>query len=638
MSLERLDYVSPKITFYYKGNHRHSSKFGGILSIIMALLVFCLVIYYFCSVLLYSNSTSSFYRKFENDVGYYPLKPSYLSHYIFIYENQSNSHSKFDFQSIRIILINNHELYDLNPNILETTEHWLYDYYEIENTSQDVQNMQNAVYIKYYYNPLNKKYYSRNDTNNFKYPYLKHGTSNSNNIHYGVVIETCNNNSITKEIFGECKSEKEINEYIFSNNKIHFKILDNQVDLSNLKNPIQTLFYELTSIISNNDENYYICNIYYHPLLFRSRQNYFTGKMDEINTFSIDKANINYSRKKTNISKNIILKYTFSIQNLIDVYERKYENFMIVLPRVGGLIEIIYYVLYYINFLYNRYILVSDTQELYLGKDGFEFFQKQSKNFKNRSGLISKKRLFNSRKSYNSKHSFESQNNQKLFTYNSGFASPLKLNVVKSRMNENDVLKKKSDSKDFGDFSNAPLIVLKNNKELLLHTKNKNYIESNVSENKNGINNIRSRNNTIEQNIHNEKTVSLVKKRHKKFMNSLNASVVQKINNTTINKKVNNKVAGKYENGISICDIFTSENYPMLEYFNLKKKGLMDQNFFSKQIKLTNYLYFFFSCKRHYCNVKILEKFHKKLMSEEYLYHSHILLYVIYKTVFQDSE
>ena len=619
MSLERLDYISPKITLYYKGNRRHSSKFGGVLTIIMTLMVFGLVIYYFSSVLLYRNLTSFFYRKFENDVGYYPLKPSYLSHYIFIYESQSNSHSKFDFQSIRIILINNHELYDSNPNILETTEHWLYDYYEIENTSQDNQNMQNAVYIKYYYNPLDKKYYSRNDTKNFKYPYLKHGISNPNNINFGTIIETCNNNSITKEIFGECKSEKEINEYIFSNNKIHFKILDNQVELSNLKNPIQTLFYELTSNVNNDEDNYYICNIYYHPLIFRTYQNYFTGKMNEINTFSIDKANIYYSLKKSNNLKNIILKYTFSIQNLMDVYERKYETFMNVLPKVGGFIQIMYYVLYCINFLYDNYILVSDTQELYLGKDGFEFFQKQNKNIKSKKNLIAKQQLFKLRQSNISKIPYENQNNQKLFTYNNRFASPLKLNLLKRRMDKNDFFQKQSDYKDFEDVSNSPLFILNNNKEILSHVNNNNYIDDNIIDD-------------------NKKTVSLVKKRPKNFFNSLNTSVVKKIDTTSIHKEDNNKVAGCFENGISICDIFTSENYPMLEYFNLKKKGVMDKNFFSKKIKLKNYLYYFFSCKRHYCNIKILEKFHKKLLSEEYLYHSHILLYVIYKKVFHDNE
>ena len=636
MSLATLDYISPKITFYYKGYHSHNSKFGGLLTIIMIILVIVIVIYYFFTVVLYRNLTSIFYRKYENDVGYYPLKPSYLSHYIYIYENRSNFHSKLDSRFIRIILIENHELYDSNPNILESTEHWLYDQYEIENTSQNFQNMQNAIYIKYYYNPLNKRYYSLNDTNNFKYPYLEHGSSNPNNTHYGTVIETCNNNSITKEIFGECKSEKEINKYIITHNKIHIKILDNQIDLSNFKNPIQPLFYELTSNIVNDKDDYYICNINYNPLSFKTHQNYFTGKMNEVNTFSVDKSNIYYSQSKKKSSKNIILKYTFSIQNLIDIYERKYDNFMDILPRVGGLIEIIYHVFYYFNILYNRYILASDTQELYLGKDGLVFFQKQNKIFKKRKRLISKQRLFNQCRSQNSKISVENQNQ---FTCNNGFASPLKLNILKNRMNENDIPKRKSDSKDFDDFSNLPLFALKNSKKMFNHTNNKNYVEDNDIGGKNDISNIKLKNNTIDQNINNIKTVSFVKKkRNKKFLNSLNSSVVKKIK-TSVDNKNNYKAARSLQNGISFCDIFTSGNYPMLEYFNLNKKGkVMDQNFFSKKIRLIDYLYYLFSLKRHYCNIKILEKFHKKLMSEEYLYHSHILLYVIYKKVFMINE
>ena len=638
MSLEMLDCISPKITFYYKGRHRHNSQFGGILTIIMVIIVFSVVVYYFSSLLLYINSTSFFYKKYENDVGYYPLKPSYLSHYIYIYENQSNYLSKFDFKSIRIMLIDDHELYDSNPNILEKTEHWLYDQYEIENTSQDIQNMQNSIFIKYYYNPLHKKYYSRNDSINFKYPYLKHGMSNPNNTNYGTIIEKCSNISITKVIFGECNNEKEINKYLFNHNKIKLKISDNQIDLSNLKNPIQSLFYELnTNINIDDEEDYYIYNIYYHPLLFKTHQYLLIGKINEVHTFGIDKTNIYFSHKK-NKSKNILLKYTFSIQNLIDVYERKYENLLDILPKVGGFIEIIYYIFYYVNFLYNRYILVLNTQELYLQKDAFDFFRKQKKIFKKRKRIILKQHLFNSRKSYNTKLSFENQKNKKnTIINNNEFITPLKLNIFKSKINKKDILKKRSGTKDFEDFSSLPLFTLKNNQKMSSFANN-NFIEDIVC-GKNDKNNIIIRNDSIERNVIDKKTVSLInKKSPKKYFNSLNTSVVKKIQ-TTVNKKENNKTEKIKENRISFCDIFTSENYPMLEYFNLNKKGItMDQCFFSKEIKLKNYLYYFFSFKRHISNIKVLEKFHTKLLSEEYLYHSHILLYVIYKKVFKDNE
>ena len=64
MSLKDLDYLSPKIALFYYGRRRHSTIFGGILTIIMILICFVYIIYLFLEVYLHASSTIQYYRHF----------------------------------------------------------------------------------------------------------------------------------------------------------------------------------------------------------------------------------------------------------------------------------------------------------------------------------------------------------------------------------------------------------------------------------------------------------------------------------------------------------------------------------------------------------------------------------------------
>ena len=46
MFLKQLDFISPKVTFYYQGYLHHSSVLSGILSVISIIFIFILVLYY----------------------------------------------------------------------------------------------------------------------------------------------------------------------------------------------------------------------------------------------------------------------------------------------------------------------------------------------------------------------------------------------------------------------------------------------------------------------------------------------------------------------------------------------------------------------------------------------------------------
>ena len=89
MSVQSIDFISPKITFYYKEKHRHSSVFGGILTLIMVLVLLGLAIYYFWIVFSHNKLTPFFYKKYIYDIGCYSFNSTYLSHFIWMYRSKT---------------------------------------------------------------------------------------------------------------------------------------------------------------------------------------------------------------------------------------------------------------------------------------------------------------------------------------------------------------------------------------------------------------------------------------------------------------------------------------------------------------------------------------------------------------------
>ena len=69
MFLKKLDYLSPNISFYYKGNLFHSSIGAGILSIITVIIVINLGIYFSFDLINRENPNTFFYNKFIQDTG-----------------------------------------------------------------------------------------------------------------------------------------------------------------------------------------------------------------------------------------------------------------------------------------------------------------------------------------------------------------------------------------------------------------------------------------------------------------------------------------------------------------------------------------------------------------------------------------
>ena len=126
MFVKKFDFLSPKITLYYKGSFSHSSILSGILSIISIIVIFSLSIYFSLDLIERKNPDSYYLNRFVEDAGEFPINSSSLFHYILIEDSDEDNYESFDFRSFRIIGFNTYFNYYIENRTLENLDHWLY--------------------------------------------------------------------------------------------------------------------------------------------------------------------------------------------------------------------------------------------------------------------------------------------------------------------------------------------------------------------------------------------------------------------------------------------------------------------------------------------------------------------------------
>ena len=195
----------------------------------------------------------------------------------------------------------------------------------------------------------------------FSWPHLEHGIAQRNNIYLTTIIQKCSNYSVINSLFGQCSSQKEIDEYLNKYFGIYLYFTDIQVDPTNYTNPLQKYLKVINTEIGTPQtfaENY----IHFSPAVIRTQIGSLFGKTNIINSFYFD---VN-RKEKGNINEKyyIIAKYYHLMQNNVQIYERKYNNIFDIFPKIGGAVQFIIYVFYWLNYVYNKYIIVYDTSSL----------------------------------------------------------------------------------------------------------------------------------------------------------------------------------------------------------------------------------------------------------------------------------
>ena len=189
MFIKNFDYLSPKITFYYKGYLSHSSIISGLFSIIAVILIFIIAVYFSLDMFQRINPNAYFFNTFIEDAGEFQVNQSSLFHFSSIakYEKGEVLNETFDFTLFNIVGSQLYVSYYLKEEVKKKYfPHWLYGYCDKKVHTKDLDDLitydffEQSACIKKYYNPNNQQYYEIGEPG-FIFPSIEHGTFNDLN-------------------------------------------------------------------------------------------------------------------------------------------------------------------------------------------------------------------------------------------------------------------------------------------------------------------------------------------------------------------------------------------------------------------------------------------------------------------------
>ena len=612
--LNDFDFLSPSITLYHYGKNKHSSKVGGVLTLIG--ICFCIAYTTYLCYEIFSHDTLSLlhYKKYEYEAGKYILDKDGIFHFIQLYNKKEEGHyGKYNSKLLRAFLSSQINTYPTNKKSIENNFHWVYDLCENnedginQSLFDNIDNLTNGACIKYYYDNNTKKYYNKTEKE-FVYPFIEHGNSRRDNTVLGILIEKCSNDSILNNILGPCGTQEEIDNYFKENIAFYFYFIDNQVDPTDVYTPIKKYLNCITSSLSNT--LYPVHNINFSPLLVKTDLNLLIKNPKSEYSFIFDSNQ--KDSKPNNKNSQILAEVSFWMQNNFIVYERNYKKIIDAFPTIGGIIEIVYYILYIINYFYNKYKIILHTKNLFLkihkGKElNFEENDISKENFvqkfKNmiiddkmkfkKISTFSKKNLWNNidLKSYNNKIkndqnvNFEQINNKESFNNNNQF---IKYRVFSFRLSENNKSIEKSNIiDDSRNELNKTKGILKNTNNNITDAKENNYSHS--------IN--------------------------------LNVNKCSCQGSTTKAKNIvfNDDNENRYNKFTQDIKLYMSERKKTI------KCPYRKISFIENEFSFYTFIFSFCCSKTKKNGIYIFDHFRKKLLSEEHLYRAHIYLYLFEK-------
>ena len=590
--MKTIDFLSPPITLFHLERRTHTSRIGGILVIIMFCVYIAYISYLLFHLINHNKITSIFHKKFEFEAGYYSFNSSSIFHFIQIFSpNNGGYFDKFDSKYIRAYTTFIQT--DITESNLELYDHWVFDscLNNIDNKDldpslfQNVDNFTNAVCIKHYYSSAEKKYYLLGQEG-FIWPHLEHGIAHRNNIYLTTYIQKCHNNSKMNEIFGNCPPQEEIDNYVKKYSFIYLYFTDTQIDPTNYKLPIQQYLQTITTIIGN-EKTYIESFIHFSPLKLKTNEGSLFGDSYENKSFCFD-----YNRKgsaENDRNYFILTKYYHLMQNNVQIYERRYYNIFDLLSEIGGVVQSIFYLFFWVNYIYNRYIIAYDTNSLF-------FTVKYNNDKKQNSKKINKSKLKKSIKKF---VSLQNINKTKIQFYKNN-----KLDIVKK---ENNLLLGSNFTPNYI-YPLSSLQISNANPKKVNNPKNRSYNEENSS--------------------------SLVLKEN-------SSVIIKRSNNSKENSllhinKLDNKVMRTYTGFIKKEQIekfwMTKKSLARIDHKQIEFEKILEKQKIKsfKNITFFNFIKnILFDNKKG--NNNFLIKFRKHLLSEEHLFKSHVKIVLLEK-------
>jgi hypothetical protein len=312
------------------------------------------------------------------------------------------------------------------------------------------------------------------------------------------------------------------------------------------------------------------------------------------------------------------------MENTAQIYERRYYNIIDLLSQIGGLIQALHYTFFWLNYLYNKFIIASDTNKLF-------FHVKESKDYIN--WLEQKKEIKKNIQTKTEKIRLFSKTNKEINKI--GVVNNKNENIIDNKDDNNKNLK----SKFFiNELIKNNLKHEQNSLSLISHNNNRNFL--------NNINKLSSNeSNSYIKEIQEKSNSSLFLKDSSK--NNLINNQINIFNNNRLNiipkdgdKKYS--VFSIFENKQDIC---ASPQYKAMKKFRISQrsvqkidhqKSICENLIKEDRMKLTKHLTFLLFIKS-LCISKFkgitdfITLYRKNLLSEEHFFKSHIKMSLIEK-------
>ena len=365
MIFKKFDFLSPHINLYYKGHNTHNSIFSGILTIMAYIIIFIFSVYYSQDFFKKRSPIAYFYNRYVDDIGNYPLNATSMFHFIqLISSGSENIPKEADLSSITIF--GYEESIDIIMDVNDPMQfnHWVYGKCNNDSDTKGIPHLINnilyeeALCIRKYYNKEKDTYYKTNDEN-FRWPNIDKGCSHPDRTFYGVIMEKCKNNTARKKAgFEDCKSPKEIDDYIVKTSVI-LQLIDFNADVLNYKNPFTKYFYSLTNGLFKDSLT--VNHLNFNPAQMKTHNGILFDNV------VIENAHFFEQNEKVTmdpLNSGMIVGWYFWMINTMQYYERKYKRIQDILGEIGGLSSIVLLISNGINLIVWKFNIYLDTKQL----------------------------------------------------------------------------------------------------------------------------------------------------------------------------------------------------------------------------------------------------------------------------------
>ena len=464
------------------------------------------------------------------------------------------------------------------------------------------------------------------------------------NYSIATVIEKCDNNSILTEALGFCADEKDIDDYLKVNYGLNFNVLEHEINPENYTNQIFYFIYGISSILQPSKIKEH--NIIFVPLKTDVKGGLIYPKRTQKLTYSFYDY---YQRdEELNTNNNKILSiYNFCLSPAGFVFKSDYETIYDCFPKMGGIIQLIYYLFFGINFFYNRFTIINDTKRL--------FFQLNNNERANRNiQILHFSKAVNSLRRVSSKIVYKIKDEDKrkcssMDPKNSYYNSNCNIFKRLSKNKTDSHLKRYFDNDNSRNLSLYPSIQNinqnrpndnSNEEQYMKKSKNLNSKEDLYSSNmdnksKSESNKKNEDNANINLNINNIKSDKSPEIKPLCTLQIENAGRKSSVQNGVVSSMLEKVEINDNERSNATDDDVFYLKILFQKYFQHKKKSFIYEittlQEVNKFFSFKKYIYSPFCDKRAKRYHYVMDKFRAKLLSEEHFFRTHNYLYLFEK-------